>query len=234
MAHPAPHADRRVPPWSISDVLLAMVIAYLVAPMLLSGLMQILFPQMVEQAVFFWEQVFSFLVWIFVFVVLVWRYGRDTVGFLGLAWDQPVGAYLKYSGGTLLGVIAVIGLLALVTMLGGIEAADPYEELTQEKLRVIQVFALLTAPILEELVFRGFLQSALYRYFAPLSAVFLTSVVFALLHTAYSGNLLAIVYVGSLGLLFSFVRYRSGSLYPCMVGHLFNNILVSVGLQGGL
>jgi membrane protease YdiL (CAAX protease family) len=75
---------------------------------------------------------------------------------------------------------------------------------------------------LEEIFYRGFLQTALEKKIGAKYAILLTSVFFALMHTEVSSNLfqhfLAGIFLGSL-------KKWDKSLWSCSLAHLFINIL---------
>lgn len=77
----------------------------------------------------------------------------------------------------------------------------------------------LSAPLLEELVFRGFLWRVLARGIHWSSVLSLTTALFALSHLDRVQSLAVVPIALFLGLL----RYTSRSLLPCMLAHLLNN-----------
>jgi exosortase E/protease (VPEID-CTERM system) len=87
----------------------------------------------------------------------------------------------------------------------------------------------LMAPIIEELVFRGYLLARLSRAAVvndnkePITfiAIVITSIIFGAMHGAFLAGVLA-------GLVYGFVRYRSKTLVEPIVAHMVTNILVSV------
>lgn len=107
--------------------------------------------------------------------------------------------------------------------------------LTEGPLIERAVFALMVAlvgPVLEELIFRGFLWRAVDGDRRPLRAVALTSVLFALFHGEISQG------VGTLplGAFLCLLRWRTGSLRLCFAAHCVNNtaavVLVTAGAWG--
>lgn len=88
---------------------------------------------------------------------------------------------------------------------------------------------LVMAPILEELVFRGYLISRfsgqeidnVRKPEFSIIALVLTSVLFGFLHSEWLAGVVA-------GLLFALVRYRSASIFPCIVAHAVANLAVSI------
>lgn len=75
------------------------------------------------------------------------------------------------------------------------------------------------APLVEELIFRGLLYGWLAARWGAGVAVIGSSVAFAAAHV----ELVHAVLVLPLGLVFGWLRWRSGSLWPSLVAHMANN-----------
>ncbi|MGO9754028.1 MAG: lysostaphin resistance A-like protein [Solirubrobacteraceae bacterium] len=94
-------------------------------------------------------------------------------------------------------------------------------------------FVCVVAPICEEFFFRGFLFGVLCqmritvggRSLGPLVAAVITGVLFGLAHTGSVSSSQYLIPLGFLGFVLCLVRWRTGSLYPCMALHSFNNAL---------
>jgi len=86
-------------------------------------------------------------------------------------------------------------------------------------LPVIFIFAGVLAPILEEMLFRGFLLRGLLEKFSPKMALFLSAFFFAAAHLSAT---FFPVYL-ALGLLLGFVFLRTKSLFPGIFFHAINN-----------
>ena len=85
------------------------------------------------------------------------------------------------------------------------------------------------APIAEELVFRGIIQSRLERSLPAWIAVVLQAVLFGLIH----GTPVQIGYAFIMGLLFGLLRWRTGSILPTLAAHAaFNAMNDPLGLLG--
>lgn len=85
----------------------------------------------------------------------------------------------------------------------------------------------LGAPLVEEVVFRGFL----YRGFIHTRAQFigtaiLTSLVWALLHTQYDLYAICTIFVG--GLMLCYARHASQSIIPCLLMHSIMNLVATL------
>jgi membrane protease YdiL (CAAX protease family) len=84
------------------------------------------------------------------------------------------------------------------------------------------------APLSEELLFRGFLQSALARTRLGFWwAALITAALWTALHAGYSA--VGLVEVFSIGLIFSWLLWRTGSLWVPIVCHaVYNSLIVLV------
>jgi uncharacterized protein len=96
----------------------------------------------------------------------------------------------------------------------------------------IALFVCVIAPIVEEFFFRGFIFGVLRRMRIVVGrrdlgtwvAAVITGILFGLAHTssALSQDLIPL---GFLGFVLCVIRWRTGSLYPCMALHSLNNAL---------
>lgn len=94
------------------------------------------------------------------------------------------------------------------------------------------IFVCAIAPICEEFFFRGFLFGVLRRWritvagrnLGPWVAAVIVGILFGLAHTG-SASSQYLVPLGFLGFVLCLVRWRTGSLYPCMALHSINNSL---------
>lgn len=95
---------------------------------------------------------------------------------------------------------------------------------------LVAIFATFTAPLVEEVVYRGILYSALQRRFGIILAVCLVTVLFAAIHIPqYSSNNVpdfsAIILLITLSLVLTLIRVKTDNLLPCIVLHtVFNGI----------
>lgn len=91
---------------------------------------------------------------------------------------------------------------------------------TQKSQVVMTVYAVLLAPAIEEILFRGYLLGGLRRY-GDRFAIISSALLFGLMHGNFSQFLSALC----IGLVLGSVRVRSGSLLLCMAAHAGNNLL---------
>ena len=87
------------------------------------------------------------------------------------------------------------------------------------------VLAFVAAPVLEELLFRGFLQGWLSKHsaFGPQRAIIFSAVVFAACH-----GWTAALPLFLLGLILGWIRWSTGSLRAAMLVHAIHNVVVTI------
>lgn len=172
----------------------------------------------------------TYSIWAVIFFRLHRQFGQELWHALGLKVEKPVFDYI-YSG--LLCSTCIFGLgwfLGHLAVHFDWPIDQPYQIFSTHQLKLIAVLAILIAPIVEEIIFRDFLQVTLYRYMKPSVAIMMTALLFTLFHSLYYGHWLAMVYVTLLGLLLGTVRYRTQSTLPCIIGHFLNNLVAAVVL----
>ena len=83
------------------------------------------------------------------------------------------------------------------------------------------------APAAEEFFFRGFFYKALRSRYSVLVAALIDGALFGIIHYDFSGAdaLLIVPPLGLLGFMFCLVYEKTGSLYPCIALHAFNNTI---------
>jgi membrane protease YdiL (CAAX protease family) len=103
---------------------------------------------------------------------------------------------------------------------------------------LIAFFATFTAPLVEEVVYRGLLYSAFQRRFGVVLAIVVTTLLFTAVHVPqYSlgsnPDYATVVAFLLLSLTLTGIRARTGSLLPCIVLHtVFNGIQSALLLAG--
>jgi membrane protease YdiL (CAAX protease family) len=86
------------------------------------------------------------------------------------------------------------------------------------------VLVTVVAPIAEEVFFRGYFFGALRNWRGPWPAALLTGAVFGAIHAGSAPSKL-LVPLAILGVMLCVIRWRSGSLLPCIALHAINNSL---------
>ena len=90
---------------------------------------------------------------------------------------------------------------------------------------VVLVIALIPA-LCEELLFRGLLQYNFIKGLGAKSGIIATGILFAMFHF----NPFAFIALMVLGIYFSFLTYRTNSIFSSMIGHFTNNFMASISL----
>lgn len=83
-----------------------------------------------------------------------------------------------------------------------------------------------TPAVCEELLFRGYVQTRLTRSFGPAFGILAASILFAVFHF----DVVHVIAVFPMGLFLGWVSWRSGSLFPAMLGHFVNNVVSVVAV----
>lgn len=142
---------------------------------------------------------------------------------LGWGWGKYFGPWTSAATAVLL---LLVGLV-LVTLLRG--GKTPFDEMLESSAatRFTAVFmATVTAPFVEELVYRGVLYPAVRRVTNTTFAVVLVSALFTFVHVQqYYNNAGVIAAVATLSIALTVVRAATGRLLPCVVIHaVFNGL----------
>lgn len=97
---------------------------------------------------------------------------------------------------------------------------------SQAALIAIAVMAVVTAPITEEVIYRGALYSAFQRRIGPFFSIIVVTLLFTSVHIPqYSKNPSKVILIAALSLVLTLLRASSGNLLPAIILHtLFNSI----------
>ena len=96
---------------------------------------------------------------------------------------------------------------------------------------MVAVLAVITAPLVEEVIYRGVVYSAAERIGGTPLGVGLVTFIFALVHVPqYWGSVAAITAIVSLSLVLTLLRAWTGSLLPCVATHFVYNGVQAVFL----
>lgn len=93
-------------------------------------------------------------------------------------------------------------------------------------LYITAVLAVSTAPIVEEIVYRGILYAAFQKKFGVLVSITLVSTLFTLVHVPqYYPSILTIIMIFLLSFMLTVIRAYSGALLPCIIIHFIHNAI---------
>ena len=171
----------------------------------------------------------------YIVYVVTRRYGQSLAD--GLAWarlPRPVTAYVR------IGVLLAIGSTLLAIAFHDPGQHNPMQDLfaRREGLWLLATFGILAAPLIEEIVFRGFLYGALEHRHNSAVALGASTVVFASLHgSQYAWQWPQLGVLVAVGCSFGIVRMHTGSTKASTIVHAAYNgllFLFLVSLPEGL
>jgi len=115
-----------------------------------------------------------------------------------------------------------------------VEMARVFRDLANNGFLVPLAFLIGATPgICEELLFRGYVQSRLTTRFGGIAGILVSSVIFAAFHM----DLVHSTAVFALGVWLGWLCWQSGSIFPAMFAHFFNNAIsvfaVALGPEPG-
>jgi membrane protease YdiL (CAAX protease family) len=90
------------------------------------------------------------------------------------------------------------------------------------------------APIIEEILFRGFLHRILRSFFSFIPAALISSILFSLVHFSLSQGLGNIPLLASLTILSIYISYlyeRQGRIFPCIILHALFNLISTIHIM---
>jgi membrane protease YdiL (CAAX protease family) len=160
--------------------------------------------------------------------LLVWFRHRTSLA-KAVHWNLPVrGRILTNAlmGGAALALISDIGEVVLHRW---IPDSLPITEYFKDRpsALLLGAFGILVAPLMEELLFRGFLYPALARWTGAAASVIITASAFTLLHGAqlgYSWAPLLLIFI--VGLTLTVTRVRTNSVATCVIVHMTYNFVL--------
>ena len=160
--------------------------------------------------------------------LLVWavvtRFGkRPFWRTIGWSWTETIGPWMSVGLGIGLYILAFL----LIYFIGGVTTSfDETISSSRAAALLIAFLALATAPLAEELVYRGVLYSALHKKIGVHGAVIGVLLLFTAVHVPqYWPDFGRIGVLGLLSLSLTLVRAYTGRLLPCFIIHtVFNGI----------
>jgi len=164
-------------------------------------------------------------------LALIWavatRLGKLSIReVFGWSWSPNFGPWISSALALMLFVVAFL----LVGFLGGQKTElDRILESSRAAAVTLAFIAVATAPLVEEMIYRGLLYSAIQRALGQWWAVIVVASMFAGLHVVqYWPNASAISAITLLSVVLTLVRARTGRLLPCFMIHLVFNGIQSV------
>ena len=103
------------------------------------------------------------------------------------------------------------------------EVITALEEMSQISAIITAFSVSILTPILEELLFRGFILGMLLKCYNEKVAILISAIIFAIVHEPVA---IGMAFGG--GLIYGWLRVRTGSIVPSTLTHIFWNSFVSI------
>jgi uncharacterized protein len=131
-------------------------------------------------------------------------------------------------------VVVAVGTVALAVLLEAVTSLIPSPVWLTEMMKTMftknMIFsAVLLAPVLEEVLFRGIMLDGFLKRYSPTKAIMWSALFFGLIHLIPAQAIGAAV----LGVALGWLYYRTRSLWLCMAVHFVNNAVASLPLLFG-
>jgi uncharacterized protein len=214
------------PFWGFAELLL---IAALFIPAVLAGefAVQAVSPWLhIDPKLGFPLLIAEFIGYGIVFVALAVLFARYRQPlFESLGWTEHTFQPLHLAA---LGVLLWLVSIVLESLMGVPNIETPFDKLLSDPLSriAIALFGITLGPVVEELLFRGFLQPVLVDSFGVLPGILTTSVIFGGMHLVQNGNLWQSgVLITLVGFVLGVVRHVSGSTRASAITHVSYNAL---------
>jgi len=123
-----------------------------------------------------------------------------------------------------IGINVVISLTNLNQIIPGLQTQEnliPELANTNLELTIIGIAICLVAPIVEEIVFRGYIYSQFKKNYSIIQSSILTSIIFSALHFQFQVFTAMLI----LSLIIHYVREKSHSTYGAIIFHVINNTI---------
>ncbi|MEP6945133.1 MAG: type II CAAX endopeptidase family protein [Acidobacteriota bacterium] len=133
-------------------------------------------------------------------------------------------------------ILIILGILICILAVGSVfpeQDNDVIRMLRSSRTAVylLTILATFTAPIVEEVVYRGVLYSAFQRSRGTVAAIIIVTFMFAGVHyLQYWGSPGTIILITILSLTLTLVRSTSRNLLPCIILHFLFNGLQSISI----
>ena len=163
------------------------------------------------------------------FIIIRWRIVRK-----GESFQEAVTLYLKETdvkkslSYAFFGLSASLFLSAVFTLLPFFSGYKTMTEKAFQRTDLIlaMISVVITAPICEEIIFRGLMLNRLLTRFSEKTAVLLTAIIFAVCHA----NPVWICYAFVMGWLLAFVSVKEDNIYYSIVMHMAFNVWTVIQL----
>ena len=213
-------------PWSKEDVKLGIFLSLAITISIITII--ILFKNIIPKDLINYFTVFSHLPMIIIIWILALKKYKVGFKFLGIKQFSLKMIVLGILLLLLSKIIIILYYRILRVINFQIDIID-YTKIFKSDTIPLSLFINLVviAPLIEELYYRGFLFGGFVKHFGWNKSAIICSIIFALAHGAiYNPENLFIYF--TIGYLFSFLYYKSKSLFPGIIMHSLNNFIALI------
>jgi hypothetical protein len=159
---------------------------------------------------------------------LGWKFEWPDLGWGPLTWLAAIGAQL---------VLAVVVVVFDIPLSSNVESATDLDA-DRAYLIATLITAVIAAPVIEELVFRGLVLRGFLSRMGPVLAIALQGVLFGVAHidpVRGFGNIGLVLVLSGVGVTFGVSAYLARRLGPTVIAHaIFNGVVMAIVLSGVL
>ena len=171
--------------------------------------------------------IFTFLSGVLVFFILKEVYSKEQITALFSIPDRSEAGRLILLI-LVLDIFVVLPIHAVITIFLFPEAEQQevitmFEDASDTSLALLAFSVAILTPFAEELLFRGFILGMLLKRYSNTQSIVISSLIFAIAHEPIA---MALAFGG--GLLYGWVRVRTGSILPGMIAHAIWNGFITV------
>lgn len=119
----------------------------------------------------------------------------------------------------------IYAIYSTIFMIVGITIPEPDFNFPAQKgyLILFLIYVCFLGPILEEIIFRGFILKSMQKY-GNLTAIIVSSILFSMFHL----NLVQFINPILMGIILAFIAIKSESIIPSAIAHIFNNTITFI------
>ena len=171
--------------------------------------------------------IFTFLSGVLVFFILKKVYSKEQITALFSIPDRSEAGRLILLI-LVLDIFVVLPIHAVITIFLFPEAEQQevitmFEDASDTSLALLAFSVAILTPFAEELLFRGFILGMLLKRYSDTQSIVISSLIFAIAHEP-----IAMVLAFGGGLLYGWLRVRTGSILPSMIAHAIWNGFITV------
>ena len=171
--------------------------------------------------------IFTFLSGVLVFFILKKVYSKEQITALFSIPDRSEAGRLILLI-LVLDIFVVLPIHAVITIFLFPEAEQQevitmFEDASDTSLALLAFSVAILTPFAEELLFRGFILGMLLKRYSNTQSIVISSLIFAIAHEP-----IAMILAFGGGLLYGWVRVRTGSILPGMIAHAIWNGFITV------